>query len=110
MSDFMERKPVIGITMGDPSGIGPEIICKLFNEDDVFEICRPVVIGDPGVLAHYADSSVQLREVVSTEEVQGKPGCLEVLKMSDLNKKDCLPGHPSYFSKAATAADTSWQI
>jgi len=94
--NLTDRKPVIGITMGDPSGIGPEIICKLIHEDDVFEICRPVVIGDPGVLADYADPSVQLKEIVSTGEVQGKPGFLEVIKISALDKCDYLPGNPTH--------------
>jgi len=43
--------PIVGITMGDPTGIGPEIIVKAFARDDLFQVCRPVVLGDPGVLA-----------------------------------------------------------
>ena len=94
--DRIDRKPIIGITMGDPSGIGPEIICKLIHEVDIFEICRPVVIGDPGVLADYADPSVQLKEILSTGEVKGKPGLLEVIKISALDKKNYMPCQPSH--------------
>ena len=43
-------KPVIGITMGDAAGIGPELILKTLNDNEVFTICKPVVIGDYGVL------------------------------------------------------------
>jgi 4-hydroxythreonine-4-phosphate dehydrogenase len=39
------RKPVIGITMGDPAGIGPEIVVQSLNEKGVGELCVPVVIG-----------------------------------------------------------------
>lgn len=39
-------KPIIGITMGDPAGIGSEIIAKALNDQDIYEKCRPVVIGD----------------------------------------------------------------
>jgi 4-hydroxythreonine-4-phosphate dehydrogenase len=42
--------PVVGITMGDPTGIGPEIIVKALNHQDPFEVCRPVVLGDPAIL------------------------------------------------------------
>ena len=42
--------PVIGITMGDPTGIGPEIIVKALSTREPFETCRPVVFGDRGVL------------------------------------------------------------
>ncbi|AYG63674.1 4-hydroxythreonine-4-phosphate dehydrogenase PdxA [Rhizobium jaguaris] len=39
-------KPIIAITMGDPSGIGPEIIAKALALPTVREFCRPVVVGD----------------------------------------------------------------
>jgi len=38
--------PVVGITMGDAAGIGPEIIVKALGVKAVYEWCRPVVIGD----------------------------------------------------------------
>ena len=43
-------KPLIAITMGDPSGIGPEIILKLSQQKKVFEMCRPLIIGDRRIL------------------------------------------------------------
>jgi 4-hydroxy-L-threonine phosphate dehydrogenase PdxA len=43
-------KPSLGITMGDPAGIGPEIIAKAFASGDWATHCRGVVIGDAGVL------------------------------------------------------------
>ena len=43
--------PVIAIPMGDPNGIGPEIVLKALSDPAVYEWCRPVVIGDAFVLA-----------------------------------------------------------
>jgi len=43
--------PIIGVTMGDPTGIGPEIIVKALSTDEPFRVCRPVVFGDHGVLS-----------------------------------------------------------
>ena len=43
--------PKIGITMGDPTGIGPEIIVKALSKKVLFQVCRPVVFGDQGVLS-----------------------------------------------------------
>jgi len=43
--------PKIGITMGDPTGIGPEIIVKALSKIAVFRVCRPVVFGDQEVLS-----------------------------------------------------------
>jgi len=39
-------RPIIGITMGDPVGIGPEIILSALINPLIYEICRPLVIGD----------------------------------------------------------------
>ena len=36
-----ERKPVVGVTMGDACGIGPEIILKAWEREEVFEFCIP---------------------------------------------------------------------
>jgi 4-hydroxy-L-threonine phosphate dehydrogenase PdxA len=38
--------PVIVIPMGDPNGIGPEIIVKALADPSIYEVCRPLVVGD----------------------------------------------------------------
>ena len=48
------RRPRVGITMGDPSGIGPEVVLKAVAEAEVRRICQPVIIGDAQLLAHNA--------------------------------------------------------
>src|SRR5256885_10774468 len=40
------KAPIIGITMGDAAGIGPEIIAKAVDRPEVYGYCRPIVIGD----------------------------------------------------------------
>jgi 4-phospho-D-threonate 3-dehydrogenase / 4-phospho-D-erythronate 3-dehydrogenase len=44
----------IGITTGDPAGIGPEVVLKAVAEEEVREICKPIIIGDAQLLAHTA--------------------------------------------------------
>src|SRR2546421_1839752 len=46
--------PRIGITMGDPAGIGPEVVLKAVAEEDVRRACVPVIVGDAQLLAHTA--------------------------------------------------------
>lgn len=46
------KKPVIGITMGDPASIGPEIAIKALLNKHLLEICNPVIIGDAAVFKH----------------------------------------------------------
>ncbi|MCM8769600.1 MAG: 4-hydroxythreonine-4-phosphate dehydrogenase PdxA [Candidatus Omnitrophica bacterium] len=48
------RKQVIGITMGDAAGIGPEICLKAVNHPAVKKVCHPVIIGDASILKHLA--------------------------------------------------------
>lgn len=43
-------RPTLAITMGDPAGIGPEIIMKALARAEVRALCRPLVIGDAGRL------------------------------------------------------------
>lgn len=43
-------KPLVGITMGDPAGIGPEIAAKALSRKEIYEECRPIVIGDAKVM------------------------------------------------------------
>jgi 4-hydroxythreonine-4-phosphate dehydrogenase len=46
----MTERPLLALTMGDPAGIGPEVIVKAFAEHDLHAICRPLVLGDARVL------------------------------------------------------------
>ena len=46
----MNSQPVLGLTMGDPAGIGPEICLRALSEPAVLEQCVPVLFGDVSVL------------------------------------------------------------
>ncbi|RME50041.1 MAG: 4-hydroxythreonine-4-phosphate dehydrogenase PdxA, partial [Caldilineae bacterium] len=50
----MEERPLLAITLGDPAGIGPEIILKALTHEAVFQQCRPLVIGDRRILERAA--------------------------------------------------------
>jgi 4-hydroxythreonine-4-phosphate dehydrogenase len=53
-STAARAKPRIGVTIGDPAGIGPEVTLKAIAEEDVLAACAPVVIGDSQYLSHWA--------------------------------------------------------
>jgi len=53
------QRPVLGITMGDPAGVGPEIIAAALSAEAVYERCVPIVIGDAGVM----EAACQLMKV-----------------------------------------------
>ncbi|WP_080871986.1 4-hydroxythreonine-4-phosphate dehydrogenase PdxA [Oceanobacillus timonensis] len=50
----MNKKPIIGITMGDPAGVGPEIIVKSLQEQEIYQNAHPIVIGDAKILQRAA--------------------------------------------------------
>lgn len=75
----------IAITMGDPAGVGPEIIVRTLSDVRIRESCIPVVIGDRRVLEkamRLTLSPLQLRLIKSPEEALSSP---EVLNLIDLN-------------------------
>ncbi len=57
--------PKIGITMGDPTGIGPEIIVKALSMKEPFQACRPIVFGDREVLS----KAIQMQNLATTLEI-----------------------------------------
>ena len=44
------QKPLLAITLGDPAGIGPEVVVRAWSDPRVHEVCRPVALGHPEVL------------------------------------------------------------
>lgn len=58
-------KKIIGITMGDPAGIGPEIAIKALNKAALYDRCKPLLIGDKSVLNHYLEKHPNLNLTVN---------------------------------------------
>ena len=59
-------KPRVAITMGDAAGVGPEVVVKSLAHAEVFDLCRPLVVGDAGRLraaARITGSRVEVRSV-----------------------------------------------
>jgi len=81
------KLPMLGITIGDPGGIGPEICVKSLNNKDIYTICRPLLIGDAGIMEN-AVSFCNLDLVVNScqHPTDGKftPGTLDVLDLGNL--------------------------
>ncbi|HUL00692.1 MAG TPA: hypothetical protein VLX29_07545, partial [Nitrospirota bacterium] len=68
----MNKLPLIAITMGDPAGIGPEIIAKIIDNNAIFEVCIPFVIGDAGIMKKLIDGfrlSIKIKTISSPKEV-----------------------------------------
>ena len=99
----MDRIPVIGITMGDPSGIGPEIIMKLVEDKDLMSSCYLVIFGDTAVLRHYNRAGIEINEVDKPLLTGYKMGRLDVIPVSNLKKEDYIPSSPTRNTARAMA-------
>ena len=77
----LSHLPIIGITMGDPSGIGPEIIKKALSDSEIHEICRPVVWGDAGALSVeiVGVREKPIREISNPLEAGGGPEEIDLI-------------------------------
>src|SRR4051794_30863797 len=93
----MASKPVIAVTMGDPSGIGPEIIARAVADPGVAAACRPFIIGDPGAMETGIASAGVGLTVVETDLPlpASEEGVLYVRRVSSLTVAERKPGKPS---------------
>ncbi len=82
-----DTRPVLALTIGDPAGIGPEIVAKGLADREIFDRLRPLVIGDAAVMQTVVRGcglDLKLRSVGSAGEVVGKPGTLEILDLANV--------------------------
>lgn len=95
----MSTKPIIAITMGDPSGIGPEIIVKALHNREILEMCLPVVIGDNLAIERaikICGSEIKISPISTIEDArESSTDTVSLLAVSALNEKDMLYGTPS---------------
>ena len=74
----MKSKPIIGITMGDPAGCGPEITVKALHAPELYERCSPLVVGD----AKMIEDSIRILE----ETGYLKPGEISVRRVRGVHE------------------------
>ncbi|MBW1769492.1 MAG: 4-hydroxythreonine-4-phosphate dehydrogenase PdxA, partial [Deltaproteobacteria bacterium] len=97
----MKHLPLIGITMGDPAGIGPEIIATALADSALYECCRPVVLGDPGVLSSTISSflpkipqKLSINIISNPAQAKAMPGVIDLIAISELKPGIIQPGRP----------------
>lgn len=80
-------KPVLGITMGDAAGIGPEVIVKALADKRIYELAHPIVIGDKKMMQRALDivkSNLQLRTVENIDNLHGEFGYIDIIDLDNL--------------------------
>jgi len=82
------KRPILGVTMGDPAGVGPEIIARALAEPVVRAASRPVVIGAAATMAEalaLIGSPLALHAVRRVAECRWADGTLEVLDLANVD-------------------------
>lgn len=98
--------PVIGITVGDAAGVGPEVVAKSLTHAQVYAQCRPVVIGDARRLERaiaICGLKLAVRRVNDPSEARYEPGTIDVI---DLN---LIPDDLPFGQLSALAGDAAYQ-
>ncbi|MEX1019098.1 MAG: 4-hydroxythreonine-4-phosphate dehydrogenase PdxA [Litorilinea sp.] len=103
-------RPLLAITLGDPAGIGPEVILKALRHPALYTKCRPVVIGDQRILARAAswldgapptlhtlpsapgDLNASLSKLVEDPNEPFQPGNMVVLDLANADPQSIAPG------------------
>jgi 4-phospho-D-threonate 3-dehydrogenase / 4-phospho-D-erythronate 3-dehydrogenase len=82
----VSEQPLLAVTMGDPAGIGPEVVLKALIRHEVYEACRVVVVGSLPALAKTADHLGLPATLVPVDDLQQTPrefGTIPVLEACD---------------------------
>lgn len=82
------NKPIIGITMGDPASIGPEIAIKALNNKHVHKLCRPFIVGDAKVIEHTMAVLNDVKVLHKINQVKQAIFNSETINIFDLNFVD----------------------
>jgi 4-hydroxythreonine-4-phosphate dehydrogenase len=98
--------PVIGITMGDPAGVGPEIIVKSFGHSELRDWCRPLVIGDSNRLreaARIVGSTLRVNVLDGPAAAKFGAATIDCIDLGGL------PANLSWGKLAAAAGDAAYR-
>lgn len=103
------QKPILGITMGDPAGIGPEITIRALSNREIRILCRPVVIGDADVFekafSKYGTSQ-EIHEIKAIDKADFKSGKINVLDVNNIDLSKLRMGEANAMNGNAVLEDT----
>ncbi len=99
------NRPYIGIPMGDPAGIGPEIIVKAVSREEINKVCKPVVTGSVKLIKKYAAMlglAIEVRAIESSSQGSYETGTINVVDLDNIDPDGLKPGMVQAESGAAS--------
>lgn len=88
-------KPVVAVTMGDPAGIGPELIVKVLSQEATYQACRPLLIASPVAMrtaTGLLGSALRFRPIASAADAAFTPGEVDLLCPAGVPSDDVVAG------------------
>jgi len=82
-----QARPILGITIGDPGGVGPEICAKALTNPGIYTICRPLLIGDAAIMANavsFCNLNLNINSCQDVTDGRFTPGTVDVLNLSNM--------------------------
>jgi len=96
------HKPIIGITMGDPAGIGPEICAKALTNPEIQLLANCIVIGDRKSMRKALKTKLEINSIKKVSQAKFSKGVIDVLDLDNINVSRLKMGQVSkYAGKAA---------
>lgn len=92
------NKPIIAITMAEAAGIAPEILVKAFMDESLYEVCRPLIVGDYDVMkaaVALVKSNLAIHVVKEPADGMYQFGTIDLIDMDDLTMDDFKLGEPN---------------
>jgi 4-hydroxythreonine-4-phosphate dehydrogenase len=83
-----DSRPVLGISAGDPGGIGPEIAVKALNRADIYDICRPLVVADARFMEdviRFTNVPLSLNRITRPQDGLFIHGTMDILHMANMD-------------------------
>jgi len=94
----VSERPIVAVTMGDPAGVGPEVTAKALAREEVWDCCRPLVVGDAGVLAQavvLVAAPLAPHPIADVAEARFDPAVPDVLDLHNVDLAALQPGRVS---------------
>lgn len=110
------EKAIIAIPMGDPAGIGPEITIKSLTKQDIYDVCKPVVIGDKEILEKaisIVGADVTINDITTPADGIYEHGTVDMIDLNNIDidefaygqvAEQCGRGAFEYIKKAVDLA------
>jgi 4-hydroxythreonine-4-phosphate dehydrogenase len=98
-------KPIIAITLGDPAGIGPEIIAKTLADPETYRISHPLVVGESHAMRmgiNVAGQSLKINTIEKPEEAAFSYGAIDLIDLKNLDPSKIEMGKSAAMTGAAS--------